>query len=151
MVHESMFDSLVPPPSVLAANNNPRTVPMKHAVLVDGRETTELDSVLCLVNTAMLSNVGNYAGKSAASSVKKSNAGLANKAKKTLLNALETDDNKLLEELCDFNILVALDQSIPANDMEALCGLVKKWARGQKQGTTVDPKLKMKLKSCLES
>jgi hypothetical protein len=116
---------------------------------VDGRETTKLESVLCLINTAMLSNVGNYAGKASASSVKKSNGGLTTKAKKVLLSALENDDKTLMEELCDFTVLMALDQSLSESEMERLCECVKKWARGQKEGTVVDSKLKLKLKSTL--
>ena len=151
MVHENMFDSFVPPPDTISTRNNPRTVPMKHAVLVDGQETSKLESVLCLVNTAMLSNVGIYAGKNTVSPVKKSNGALTNKSKNALLTALDADDQQLLEELCNFNILVSLDKSLSEADMEKLCGLVRKWARGQKQGTTIDSKLKMTLKNYLGS
>ncbi|KAL3918461.1 MAG: hypothetical protein SGILL_004224, partial [Bacillariaceae sp.] len=153
MAHEDMFETLVPAPSTLSKKNNPRTVLTRHAVLVDGRETTKLESVLCLINTAMLSNVGNYAGKTSASSVKKSNGSLTNKAKKSLLKALEKGDSDrtLLEDLCDFPVLMALDQSLNESEMEKLCGLVKKWARGQKEGTVMDSKLKLRLKSILAS
>ncbi|KAL3915999.1 MAG: hypothetical protein SGILL_005378 [Bacillariaceae sp.] len=151
MVHEEMFDSLVPPSKALSQKSNPRTIPTRHEVLVDGRETTKLESVLCLINTAMLSNVGNYAGKSSASSVKKSNGSLTNKAKKTLLKALEAGNRAMMEELCDFTVLMALDQSLSESEMEHMCGCVKKWARGQKEGTALDSKLKLKLKSILGS
>jgi hypothetical protein len=143
MVHEGI---LVPK----RGEPSQRHVPTKHGVLVDGKETTQLDSVLCLVNTAMLSHVGSYAGKTAASSVKK-NGSLTNKCKKALLKALLEDDSNLLEELCDLNTLVALDQSLSKEDTEELCGVVRKWARGQKQGTQLGSKLKMHLRSLLET
>jgi NPL4 family len=151
MVHENMLENLVPPPANLSQKNNPRTVTTKHAVLVDGREMTQLESVLCLINTAMLSHEGSFAGNTATSPVKKSNGSLTNKAKKTLLAALNSDDRAMFEELCDFNVLMALDQSLSPSDMDKLCALVKKWARGQKQGTTLDSKLKIQLKSILAS
>ncbi|KAG7343293.1 NPL4 family protein [Nitzschia inconspicua] len=152
MVHENMFENLVPPPqppSNSSQKNNPPIVTTKHAVLVDGRETTQLESVLCLVNTAMLSHEGNFAGKTSSSTVKKSNGSLTIKVQKALLKALDSDDRAIFEELCDFNVLMALDQSLSPTDMDTLCGLVKKWARGQKQGTTLDSKLKLQLKSVL--
>ena len=97
----------------------------------------------------MLSHVGSFAGKTAVSTVKK-NGSLTNKAKKALLGAID-DDTKLLEELCNFNTLLALDQSLSSDDSEELCGLVRKWSRGQKQGTTVASKVKMHLRAILET
>jgi hypothetical protein len=118
-------------------------------VLVDGKEVKKLDSVLCLVNTAMLPHVGSYSGKSATSAVKK-NGSLTNKTKKALLAAVDNDAS-LLEELSDFNTLLALDQTLSKADSEELCQLVRKWVRGQKRGTLVTPKLKMQLRSILET
>jgi hypothetical protein len=142
MVHEGNI--------VVDSNSgNRREVPTKHNIIINGKETKTLDSVLCLVNTAMLSHEGAYAGSSAVSSVKK-NGSLTNKAKKTLLGLLD-DDRQLLQELCDFNSLLALDQLLPAEDSESLCQSVKKWARGQKQGTQVDSKVKLRLRSVLET
>lgn len=125
-----------------------RFVGTKHAVLVDGKETKELDSVLCLVNTAMLSHDGSFAGPNT-NSVKK-NGGVTNKVKKAILAALDTNnDGKLLEALCDFNLLLALDKTLSSTDTEELCGLVRKWARGQKRGTEPNERLKMLLRSIL--
>eukprot|EP00980_Cylindrotheca_fusiformis_P014735 scaffold4009_cov124-Cylindrotheca_fusiformis.AAC.15 len=126
-----------------------RFVATKHAVMVDGKETNDLDSVLCLVNTAMLSHFGSFSGNTAIISVKK-NGRLTNKAKKVLLKALDSD-SQLLEELCNFNTIMALDQSLSSEDSEKLCELVWKWARGQKQGTKLGSKLKMHLRSILET
>lgn len=129
-------------------DKNSRHVPTKHAVLVDGKEVKKLDSVLCLVNTGLLPHVGSYC-KSATSSVKK-NGSLTNKTKKALLAAVDNDAS-LLEELSDFNTLLALDQTLSKADSAELCQLVRKWVRGQKQGTLVTPKLKMLLRSILET
>jgi hypothetical protein len=141
MVHEGIL--------VIKDGKSTRHVATKNPVLVDGKQSNDVDSVLCLVNTAMLSHVGSFAGKTAASSIKK-NGSLTKKAKTAILNALE-DDPKLLEELCDFNVLVALDQSLSKEDISEICQLVRKWARGQKQGTQVTSKLKMRLKGVLET
>jgi hypothetical protein len=126
-----------------------RHVPTKHAVLVDDKETKELDSVLCLVNTAMLSHVGSFSGKTSTSSVKK-NGKLTNKAKEAMINAFD-DDQKLFEELCNFNTILKLDQSLSSEESDELCELVRKWARGQKQGTKLGSKLKMHLRGILET
>lgn len=121
-----------------------RYVTTSHPIIVDGKETTKLDTVLCLINTAMLAHVGKFAG---VASVKK-NGMLMAKAKQALLVALEKNDS-ILNCLCDFNLLMALDPHLPSEQMETLCGLVKKWARGQKQGTTITPQLKTLLKGIL--
>jgi len=156
MVHEDLFCKLLEfqKDSPLS---NPPMVPTKHPVLVDGQETKILDSVLCLVNTAVLSHVGNYS--KSGSPTKKSNGSLTNKTKKLLVKALESSDpGDFFQEVCDFNILLALDDLLAkgsskssdiGEDTKALCELVKKWARGQKKGTVIDIKFKMKLKTYL--
>ena len=143
MVHEGML-------LVHDLTENKREVPTKYNVLINGKETKLLDSVLCLVNTAMLSHEGSFAGPSATSSVKKNGSSLTNDAKKKLLGCLN-DDPTLLQMLCDFNTLVVLDQSLSPDETEILCGAVKKWARGQKQGTQLDSKIKLRLRSILET
>lgn len=125
-----------------------RMVTMQHEILVDGKETTTLDSVLCLVNTAMLSHEGAYAS----SHNLKKNGSLTKKTKKSLLKAMDkdqTDHCSLLNALSDFNVLLALDQLLPPGDSEALCGLARKWVRGQRRGTEVGSKLLLLLKSVL--
>jgi len=143
MVHEGVL-------LVQDLTENKREVPTKYNVLINGKETKVLDSVLCLVNTAMLSHEGTYAGPSATSSVKKNGSSLTNQAKKNLLGCLN-DDPTLLQMLCDFNTLLVLDQSLSPEETEILCGAVKKWARGQKQGTKLDSKIKLRLRSILET
>ena len=132
-----------------ALSNIGRHIKTKHEIIVDGKETKKLDSVLCLVNTAMLAHTGSYSGTSAASSVKK-NGGLLNKSKKALLKVMD-DDSALLPELCDFSLLLALSQLLAPVEAAELCQTVRKWARGQKRGTTVSEDLKRKLKSILET
>lgn len=143
MVAEKMWDG----------TEQGRFVTTQHEIIVDGKETKQLDSVLCLVNTAMLSQVGSYSGKTT-NSVNKKNGSLTGKTQKTLLAALDKDSSdhcSLLNALSDFNILVALDALLPAEQTEQLCRLVKKWARGQKHGTQVPQKIKLSLQSVLSS
>ena len=130
-----------------------RFAPTRHNILVDGKETKQLDSVLCLVNTAMLIQQGSFAGTAATT---KKNGSLTNKARKSLLKSLEqselsSDDSVLLQELSNFHTLVSLyETGLGATDCERLCQVVKKWSRGQKKGTVVDAKLKRQLRRFLE-
>ena len=163
MVHEDIFEKLFEPFNTAKQKlTNPPMVSTKHPVLVDGQETNILDSVLCMVNTAVLSHTGSYCGSSSASATKKSNGTLTNKTKKALLKALDSSDSgEFLKQVCDFNVLMALDEllastktkgaakGVISEDTKALCKLVKKFARGQKKGTVIDPKFKTKLKAYL--
>lgn len=127
---------------------NERFIKTRHAILVDGQETSQLDSVLCLVNTALLAHEGLYAGATT-SSIKK-NGSLKTGAKKALLAALDSDEHAL-PKLCDLNMLVALSALLSESDLEDLCRLVKKYARGQKKGTQISSSLKLSLKSVLST
>ena len=134
----------------------------RNPVLVDGRETRELDSVLCLVNTALLSHEGLYAGASSSSSTKKKTGTLTSKARKAILKGLNNVNNnnesssssssqeQLLETLCDFQILLALDDLLNASESEQLCQIIRKFARGQKRTTTVDEPLRQRIRRLLE-
>ena len=123
-----------------------RYCPTRHPVLVDGKETSELDSVLCLVNTALLSHEGLYAGSG---STKKGR--LTSKARKALLRALDSDDHrKLLETLCDFELLLVLDDLLSASDSERLCQIVRKYAQGRKRTVAVDESLRHRIRTLLE-
>jgi hypothetical protein len=142
MVAENMWDG----------KESKRFVTTQHEIIVDGKETTQLDAVLCLVNTAMLSHEGSFAGKTV-NSVKK-NGSLTGKTRKALLAALEKDSSdhcSLLNALNDFDILMALDELLPSEETQELCRLVRKWVRGQKRGTQVGTKLKMVLQSVLNT
>lgn len=142
MVAEGMFDEQ-------SQTNDVRHIQTKHPIIVDGKESHQLDSVLCLVNTAMLSFEGALAGKTT-NSVKK-NRTLTAKTRKTILKAIDKEDEALLKVLSDFHALLALDELLEPADSEQLCAAVQKWTRGQKKGTVVEPKLKKKLKLLLES
>ena len=133
---------------MISSSEQGRFVPTQHAIVVDGKETTTLDTVLCLINTAMLAHEGKFAGGTLPT-VKK-NGMMLTKTKKALVAALEeTDHCHLLNALCDFNVLAAIDQQVKPEQMEALCQVVKKWARGQKIGTQLNPQLKVLLKGIL--
>lgn len=140
MVHEDIFAV------EHGVSTTKRQVPTKYPILVDGRETHELDSVLCLINTAILPHIGTFAGKSTGT-VKKSGS-LSNKTKKLLLSVLD-DDRKLWKELSDFNVLLALDRALSDEECALLCSQVKRWNRGQKQGTKLDVGLKRRLYAIL--
>ncbi|GKY91407.1 hypothetical protein MPSEU_000113000 [Mayamaea pseudoterrestris] len=131
-------------PSATKQMSDKRLIHTKHPVLVDGQEVNEFDSVLCLVNTALLSHDGAYA--KATDSVKKSGL-LKKKTKKALLHALDAnDDAALMELLSDFNLLVTLDEWLGPSDSEALCKAIK-----QKRGAGLDAKLKDSVRSILET
>lgn len=130
-----------------------RSMELTDPVVISGEETTKLDTVLLLVNTAMLSHVGLYSGGEDApvgGSVKKSSGALLVKTRKRLLSALDRS-NSVLKELCDFDVLLALDGMMSREDSEQLCLLVRKYARGQKKGTNLTPHLKLTLRSLLDN
>ena len=139
----------------LPAPSSDRFVTAKEKFLVDSEETTELDSVLCLVNTALLGHTGTFCGKQGESSVTKKGQ-LTGKTKKRILAALDKSEKSdhdvdLFEALCDFNALYALDGMLKKADMDSLCGLVKKWARGQKRGTECSKSVRAALRFALET
>ena len=128
-----------------------RFVTTQESISIDNKETKELDSVLCLVNTAMLSHEGRFSGEAGTNSVKKA-GGLTAKKKKSLLARIEDgDDIHLLGELSDFSVLMALDRSMSKEDMRSLCSVVAKFSRGHKKGIEVEKKLKLVLKNVLAS
>ena len=147
MVAEGVLSS----PIVDESLQSTRFIDLRDPVVVSAEETKRLDSVLLLVNTAMLSHVGLYSGGENAAvggSVKRSNGALLVKTKKRILSALDQGKGGL-EDLCDFDVLLALDAMISREDSEKLCSLVKKFARGQKKGTVLGDHLKLTLQSVL--
>jgi len=60
-------------------------------------------------------------------------------------------DVDLFEVLCDFNVFCALDGMMKKPDMDSLCGLVKKWAKGQRRCTECSKDLKAALRFALEA
>ena len=135
---------------VLAKDQKGRFMEASTPVLVDGKETKTVDSVLCLVNTALLSHVGLYADGHP-SAVKKT-GGFTKKVKKRISAALLShDDAALLEALCNFTLLVALTERLDVSEAEALVTTVRKYARGQKKSTKIDMALKRKIGIIVES
>lgn len=139
------------PPIVDETSQSTRFVDLKDPVVISGEETRRLDSVLLLVNTAMLSHVGLYSGGKDAptgGNVKRASGALLVKTRKRILAALEQGDGAL-RELCDFDVLLALDSLIGREESEKICLIVRKYARGQKKGTVLDGHLKLTLQSVL--
>lgn len=121
-------------------------------VLVDGKETHEVDSVLCLVNTAMLSHIGKFSGKLGNNIIGKG-GGLTAKTKSRLLSIIQAakggNDNDVFDTLCDFNLLCGLDKIVGKNEMNELIDLVTKYSKGHKRGLKLGQHLRLVLESAL--
>jgi len=150
---QMVAENVLSPPIVDEKLQSTRFMTLKDPVVVSGEETKRLDSVLLLVNTAMLSHVGLYSGGTNApigGNVKKTSGALLGKTRKRILAALEKKDgSEVLSELCDFDVLLAIDALIGKEESEKLCLLVRKYARGQKKGTVINEQLKLTLRSVL--
>jgi hypothetical protein len=139
---------------ILSPKEDGRVLSSRHPVAVDGKETNEVDSLLCLVNTALLSRDGNHAGPPASggkvvSQVKKA-GGLTAKAQKSLARALlGGDEQDLMRLLSDVSLLVALHDLMGPDDCRAICTAVRKWTR-LKRGASLDAKLKDRLRKLVE-
>lgn len=128
-----------------------RFVKTQESIRIDNKETKEFDSALCLVNTAMLSHEGRFSGKADSNSIKKVRVGgLTAKKKESLLAQIEDEnDSDLVDGLCDFNVMMALDRSLSREDMSSLCKIVAKYSRGHKKGIEVENKLKLVIKNSI--
>jgi len=150
---QMVAENVLSPPIVDEKLQSTRFMTLKDPVVVSGEETKRLDSVLLLVNTAMLSHVGLYSGGTNApigGNVKKTSGALLGKTRKRILAALEKKDgSEVLSELCDFDVVLAIDALIGKEESEKLCLLVRKYARGQKKGTVINEQLKLTLRSVL--
>jgi hypothetical protein len=150
---QMVAENVLSPPIVDEKLQSTRFMTLKDPVVVSGEETKRLDSVLLLVNTAMLSHVGLYSGGTNApigGNVKITSGALLGKTRKRIVAALEKKDgNEALIELCDFDVLLAIDALIGKEESEKLCSLVRKYARGQKKGTVLGEQLKLTLRSVL--
>jgi hypothetical protein len=149
----------VPDPTVAdnvdASQQSTRFITLVNPVIVSGEETKSLDSVLLLVNLAMMSHVGQYSGGvgSARGNVKRSSGALLVKTRKRILAALEQrheNDDSVLKELCDFDVLLALDSLIGREESEELCSIVRKYASGQRRNTVLGDQLRLILQSVLD-
>lgn len=118
-------------------------------VLVDGQETQEVDSVLCLVNTAVLSHKGRHCVNDASAVLTKKGA-LTGKIKRQILSALTSGGKEdALRILCDFQVLCGLDRLLGKSDMDELIELVSLYARGQKKSTKIGSRLRLQLEGVL--
>lgn len=107
-------------------------------VIVDSQQTVDLDSVLCLVNTAVLSHIGMFSGKSA--SLKKN--GLLSKSTRKAIESSLASHETLWNELCNFQTLLGLAQAgLGEQSLKELCNLLKKRSRGHRKGTILSSKL----------
>jgi hypothetical protein len=61
------------------------------------------------------------------------------------------DESVLLELLSDFHVLLALDTVLLPEEIQNVCQVVQRRARGQKQGARLSEALKRKLQSILQS
>ena len=159
MVAEDMF-VVVEENSTSGSTGHSRYVATRHPVIVDGKETSRLDSVLCLVNVALFSHTGMFTGPATALSNKKKRDGrLSNKTRKAIMNALDNDDavengddaSKIFEIISDFSILLALDEILMEPDSEQLCRTLYKWSRGQKKSVKLESQLKRRLRHALDA
>ncbi len=143
-----VFVQMVAEGKVDIPEHNTRHLETNEPVVVDAKETNTLDSVLCLVNTAMLSHEGRFSGGSTTSATKKGGT-LTARTKKTILKKLDDDSESLMGTLCDFNILMALDRAIGEEEMKELCSLVKKYSRGQRKAAQMSKKLMLLLRNVI--
>ncbi len=58
-------------------------------------------------------------------------------------------DGGALKELCNFDVLLALDLMIGREESKRLCLLVRKYAQGHKIGAALESHLKLTLQSIL--
>ncbi len=149
----------VPEPTVAGNNDasqqSTRLITLVNPVIVSGEETKSLDSVLLLVNLAMLSHVGMYSGgaEMTRGNVKRSSGALLVKTRKRILAALEQrheNDEAVLKELCDFDVLLALDSLIGAEKSEELCSIVRNYVIGQRKSTVLGDQLRLILQTVLD-
>jgi hypothetical protein len=140
----------------------PDQLTTKHPIWVDGGESTSLDTLLCLVNTAVVSQTGWYT--KVKRTVKKNNGRLTKATRTKLLAALlqdnSNDDAVALDLLCDFDLLVVLvrmlrqrpGQLLPEDDDgRELCQTVQQFAKGRKRTTKLNPALRQRIADLIQS
>lgn len=121
---------------------NGRLTKTRHSIIVDGKETKDLDTVLCVINTALLADNGTFAAGGKAT---RKSGGLTKKARKAVASAVDNSDFSML---CSFSILLGLYQDgLSAQHCEELCLLVRKWTKGQAKGLAMNPALKQAIRS----
>ena len=123
------------------AESGPRFLKTNDPVSVGGKETKEVDSLLCLVNLAVIQGSGKWSSKEKNEKLtKRSKADLKEIVGEAIAKKGSAPVNKkLMEALMDFNVLLFLGGRI-RNEMswDAILSKVIKYARGGKQATILD-------------
>ena len=125
---------------------NKRILTTKESILIDGKETNEIDSILCWMNTAILPHVGTY----------------TNPEKVDFKSIIKMDgdddeyDIRLFQSLCDFQILLTLDRYLSKQENQELYRLIQQfvaWDKTKKKKTKDNrpPLLSTRLKLMLEN
>lgn len=106
---------------------------------MEGKEVEEIDCLLCLVNTGLLSHTGNFRSRSGS---------LSKKVKRRLRKKLDENEIEFVDHLCDFSLLLAMDKLLDKNQMDGVCDLVTK--RTQKKKVMVNKALRLVLETILD-
>ena len=114
-------------------------------VIVDGKETREVDCVLCLVNTAMLSHSGSLSKTNNISNSGK----LTSKVKKQITDSLAKfgGRDETIEIMRNFNLLYGLSKIMRPEDVDELCKLVSNYSKGRRKGSEMSRHLQFVLQS----
>lgn len=116
-----------------------RFLTVRQTVLVDGQETTELDSYLCLVNTAVLQHTGNFP-----STTKIKKRGISSKTKSNLLKKMDS-----VGAFCDFGLVMELTKGMTNEEAHEFCTVLQKYVRGQRKNLQFTEGTKKLLKKIL--
>lgn len=120
-----------------------------HPILIEGQETTELEAILTLVNTAVASHQGLYS-RSTGSSVKSTGRRITKRVRSKLSESLQQDnDNSYLNILADFGLLMALVGLLNDDEGRELCETVRAFAKGRTKTTALDATLRKRLQEVL--
>ena len=130
----------------LQDSNNNHMLTTLEPICIDGKETQELDSIFVCKNTAILKHVGTFSGrgdeKSPVDLHGKLNPWGCNKIQKVL----EMDnDSSLIQNLCDFQLLLALDRLVSKKDQMELVFMVQEYVRRGYCETRLGTRLKLVL------
>ncbi|GMH72586.1 hypothetical protein TrRE_jg1243, partial [Triparma retinervis] len=123
------------------AESGPRFLKTNDPVSVGGKETKEVDSLLCLVNVAVVHGSGKWSSKEKNEKLTKhTRSNLKEIVGEALAKKGSAPANKkLMEALMDFNVLLFLGGRIrDEKSWEAILGKITKYARGGKQATVLD-------------
>jgi len=127
--------------SDLDSEKGKRYLKTSDPVSVDSKETNEVDSLLCLVNVAVVSGTGKWKSKEKNEKLTKRAKGeLKDAVSRVLSNKGNAAKNKaLMEALMDFNVLLFLQGRIRDEECwGGILGKVVKYGKGGKQATVLE-------------